>query len=532
MSTGRKTNNSQKSASHLQMQQDPSQNPGLTSVEARSSSLNQGFLGATSSNYNMATMDEIITSGKYLDEAFANLSTDEKLSLILTELYKMRSNLNTLQHSANAVKQQVDTHEQELRSADDVTSTKITEIEDKSQTNSNDILGLHETNSDLLERLSTAEGKINQNAMNVNWLKGTAERQHKQIASTQHRVTDLTARSMDHNFTISGLIETKAENCKMVVMDFFRDLMALRFDQDDVKVAHRLGYRSQHQRRPRLMVVKVSSKLKDLIIPNTNRLKNKTNNNGLAYFVNLQVPEAIAAERKAIQYEIKRIKDYNELVGAEGRKKQFTVANKKLYVDEKLHEQMVLPPRPLEIFASASDQEKMDKIDFAVSRPKTENKSQFIGLATKVENEEQVQLAYRKVRQMYPSYDHVMLGYRIRPNESEGYQDDGEHAAGMKIHAKITDMRCHGVAVFVVRNFGGIHIGSLRFDCISSVTESALERLIRDYPEVLTPRPWEQYRLDAEELLNGPRPPIGERLQNLADDQPQQVTPPFGESTT
>lgn len=169
--------------------------------------------------------------------------------------------------------------------------------------------------------------------------------------------------------------------------------MALKFDQEDIRVAHRLGPRTQRQVRPRLMVARVSSKLKDMIIPNTMRLKDKTNAQGSSYFVNQQVPEAISAERKAIQYEIKRIKDYNELVGPGGRKKQFTVTNRKLFIDEKLHEQKVLPPRPLEIFASTADQQRMDEIDFVISKPRTQNRSQFIGLATKVSNVEEVQLA-------------------------------------------------------------------------------------------------------------------------------------------
>lgn len=525
MSTGRKTNNSQKSATHKQLCHEGGTNAKQISSDTRfTPSLNQGFLTGNQTLQDMASMEDM-TNGKYLNEAFEGMSTDEKLSLILTELYKMKSNLNSLQHSSSAVKQQVDTHEAELRSADDATSNKIQQIEGKAQTNTADIESIHDINADLVERISVAENKINQNTMSVNWLKGTAERQNKQVASNHHKIIDLTARSMDHNFTISGLVEDKNENCKMIAMEFFRTQMLLQFQQDDILVAHRLGTRSQRQLKPRLMVVKVSHKLKDMIIPNTNRLKDKVNDQGHPFFVNQQIPEALAAERKVIQYEIKRIKDFNETVGPAGKKKQFTVSNKRLYIDEKLHEQLVLPPRPLEIFASVGDQQKMDDIEFNVSKPKTHNRSQFIGLATRVANLEQVQLAYRKVRQMYPSYDHVMMAYRISPNSIEGYQDDGEYAAGIKIHSKIVNMRCHGIAVFVVRNFGGIHIGPARFDCISAVAESAIEDLVHEFPEVRYPQPWQVNRLDADELINGRRNPIQNRLQDIADQQPQTDTP-------
>lgn len=223
MSSGRKTNNSQKSATHKMMQQDSNTHPpkqGGPGEPSQSPVLNQALLGNTSNSFTMASMEDI-AKGKHVDEAFENLSTDEKLSLILKELRKMKTSISTLQNTSSSLKQQVDTHETELRSADDATSKKIEDIEQKSSTNAEDIINIHDTNADLAERLATAEGKINQNALDINGLKGTAERQHKQIASNQHKIVDLTARSMDHNFTISGLIESKNENCKMMVMEFF-----------------------------------------------------------------------------------------------------------------------------------------------------------------------------------------------------------------------------------------------------------------------------------------------------------------------
>lgn len=79
-SGSRKTHNSQKTAN--------------MNTEA----LNQAFLtpGKTVIE-NMGSMQDIL-NGKFLNEAFENMSTDEKLSLILTELYKLRDNMPYKNH--------------------------------------------------------------------------------------------------------------------------------------------------------------------------------------------------------------------------------------------------------------------------------------------------------------------------------------------------------------------------------------------------------------------------------------------------
>lgn len=510
---GRKTNNSLKAAgSHNNKPMDS----GNTTKSPPQ--LNQGFLEKNSSVFTMASMEQVV-NGKFLNEAFENLSTDEKLSLILTELCKMGSSLTALQRSSSSLKQQVDTHEAELRSGKDVTSDKITDMDRQVEVNNNDIVDIYNAHHDIYERAAKVEDSVTKNTSDINTLKGLVERQSKQIHINQKKITDLTTRSMDHNFTISGLPETKDENCTMVVTEFLRLQMGITDTQDDIHVAHRMGVR-QHG-RSRLMVIAVSSKLKKQIIPNTHKLKGKQNEHGQPFFVNVQIPEAVAAERKAIQYEVKKVKDFNETRRPGESKKQFQVKNKKLYINDKLHEQKVLPPRPLDIFVSTEDQRYMDAIDFTISKPRTQNLSQFIGLATKVQTIDQVQAAYRKVRQMYPSYDHAMMAYKLS-DEDEGYQDDGEHASGMKIQTSILERRCSSIALFVVRNFGGIHIGPQRFDCILEVANQAMEALIREHPEIVRNVPW-AVALGNDEAGDQQDQTVQDRLQQLA--QPEQTIP-------
>lgn len=163
------------------------------------------------------------------------------------------------------------------------------------------------------------------------------------------------------------------------------------------------------------------------------------------------------AEKWSHQYEVKQIKKYNEGLLPGEDKLQFEIKNKTLFTNNKKHAQQVLPPRPLDIFPKQQEQEYLDQIELAITMPKTQDGSQFVGLAAKIQDVQEARRAYKKVRQMYPSFDHVMMAYKV--NKFAGYQDDGEHNAGMRIHARIMERGLHGLVVFVVRNFGGRHLG-------------------------------------------------------------------------
>lgn len=278
------------------------------------------------------------------------------------------------------------------------------------------------------------------------------------------------------------------------------------------------------------MVVKVTANLKDLIIPNASKLKGKTNQEGFSFFINQQIPDALAAEKKAIQYKIKRVKDFNEALPPGHKKKQFEIKNKKLYVDNKLHAQSINPPTPLDIFVGKMEQQKIDEIDLVVSKPKSLNSSQFIGLAAKANTMEDVTRAYKKARQLYPSYDHIIMAYNILG--SSGYQDDGEHAAGIKLHSKIFESKCLSVILMVARNFGGVHMGPARFECMDLVAAQALTALIKEHPEIElnSAEAQEETRAQSQRILDlinqpvpGPSnsaPSVNDRLLAIARENP------------
>ena len=85
-------------------------------------------------------------------------------------------------------------------------------------------------------------------------------------------------------------------------------------------------------------------------------------------------------------------------------------------------------------------------------------------------------VAYVKMRQTYPSATHIMAAYKFEQNGTVfyGYQDDKEFGGSHKIAECIDNSSKMGVAVFVMRKYGGVHIGKSRFDHITHCANEAL----------------------------------------------------------
>ena len=58
-----------------------------------------------------------------------------------------------------------------------------------------------------------------------------------------------------------------------------------------------------------------------------------------------------------------------------------------------------------------------------------------------------------------------------------GYHDNGEHGASVKLQKILLDRCLNNTAVFVTREFGGIHLGPRRFLHIEKVARAALDEL-------------------------------------------------------
>lgn len=71
--------------------------------------------------------------------------------------------------------------------------------------------------------------------------------------------------------------------------------------------------------------------------------------------------------------------------------------------------------------------------------------------------------------------DHIAVACVV--GDQEAYHDNGEFGAGFRLLKAIKNSGMNNVALFMIRQFGGINIGPKRFTIMVDLAELALEKL-------------------------------------------------------
>lgn len=81
--------------------------------------------------------------------------------------------------------------------------------------------------------------------------------------------------------------------------------------------------------------------------------------------------------------------------------------------------------------------------------------------------------------QRYPAADHAMMAYALKEDEvlKTGFCDDREYRAGNRLKKLIFEKKARNTVLFVLRKYGGVHLGFNRFSIIERVAKLALNML-------------------------------------------------------
>ncbi|KAI9002125.1 ribosomal protein S5 domain 2-type protein [Hyaloraphidium curvatum] len=119
-------------------------------------------------------------------------------------------------------------------------------------------------------------------------------------------------------------------------------------------------------------------------------------------------------------------------------------------------------------------------LPWAITEPVNVQKSTFVGYATSVRSEGDVERAMEDLMgdKAVARATHRILAYRIVSDGRvrEDRDDDGEVGAARFLAFLLSQSRCENVLVVVVRWYGGVHLGPLRFRLIQTCGRDALER--------------------------------------------------------
>ena len=106
-----------------------------------------------------------------------------------------------------------------------------------------------------------------------------------------------------------------------------------------------------------------------------------------------------------------------------------------------------------------------------------EDNSKFLSFVQRVKSKDDVSRGLNKMRLKFADATHISCGYRLsNPKlcKDQGYEDDGEIGQGRTILNTLRDKDQKETAVYVVRYYGGVHLGRRRFDIAKDLTKSAI----------------------------------------------------------
>ena len=86
-----------------------------------------------------------------------------------------------------------------------------------------------------------------------------------------------------------------------------------------------------------------------------------------------------------------------------------------------------------------------------------------------VDNFNNATLAYRKIYQLHSSADHIIAACCLK--DEYCYQDYGEFGAGNKLLKQLLETVTLANVVFVVRRYGGHHLGADRFEIVKKAAK-------------------------------------------------------------
>ena len=104
--------------------------------------------------------------------------------------------------------------------------------------------------------------------------------------------------------------------------------------------------------------------------------------------------------------------------------------------------------------------------------------SRFVAYTMEAGNFDDIESGYMNIRTKHPGARHVAAVWvlpGIQKQEVEDFQEDQEHGLGCLILKKMKASNIINRVIYLVRYYGGIRMGTERFDCYIQAAKTALE---------------------------------------------------------
>ena len=327
------------------------------------------------------------------------------------------------------------------------------------------------TKKETLQRdLKDAQRQLKVCQLQLNEVSGVSVKQDQQLSECQAAIEVLKEKVDRPTLKITGIIESKKENCSELVKSFFKDTMKISSDIPLID-AYRVGKGTN-----RLMVVQLANpRDKGKIFAKGKNLKDVRNREDKPY----NVFDQLSGRKRAEKDRNRHLFAANNAMDAKDQL-SMTLEKGTLTVDGKKYEKEIKAPSCREIL-QASKELRLARLNAHVQRGETiaVEGQEFVGYTTVVKTLKDVNLAYGKVRAMHADARHVVCSCRLPSRNFHTHQDfcdDDEHSGGQFLLQLLEASEIMNRAIFVVRYYDGTHIGPSRFRAMRDAVASAIDK--------------------------------------------------------
>lgn len=307
----------------------------------------------------------------------------------------------------------------------------------------------------------------------INALIGIVLKQEHQIRALNSKWDAAYAKENRNNIIINGIPETQGENCYHETANFFKNVLKVD-KQVPITQAYRTGVG-----KTRPIVAKLKSVAdKAELYKKTDRLKQINRGREKPYYIADQLPEAWAEKRRSVGF----LKHLNhKLPHAQQQKAE--IKKGILSFNDKPYEPPVKAPTFMEICnLSAQAKRQLREMQFEQGEEELLDQSRFVGFSADAYSVQQVRKLYLAMKLFHPMATHIICAFKlpgIDVSSNQGFVDDGEHGAGRTLLNVLLKAKANNKALFVTRQYGGKHIGPVRFKMIENTAQSALDNLLK-----------------------------------------------------
>lgn len=377
------------------------------------------------------------------------------------------------------------------------------------------------TEMSTLKRTQEALRKEAKNAkFKVNVLTNVVIRLEEKLDMQSEKIMQMQARSMRKNVIISGLEDDKKPqvetqySLRQKVDSFMLDKLKLS-EPIELKACHRFGQIDGSGTRPVVIKVKDIDD-KYAILAKGPNLKDLVNANGKKYFVSEQLPDKLQEERRYNQHWVQENKHNPQ------SKMDMKIFRNKLRINNDPYVRKVKTPTAAEILRlDENELLTVRQVTLHDGGTKDEQGSEFLAFAANVQTAEDVRQAYRKLKIKYADASHISSAYRLDPPNgplNQEADDDGEYGMGRFLLRLLQEGKAVNVAVFILRYYGGVHIGSKRFEIARLLGKQALKNAGKWQFDMKKQSPRHQRPRSARKS-----PPQGQANSSQSESEPEVV---------